>query len=238
MDGLIFRYFPAESSIHRFDPRFKLPAFALICFTVLRTDCKGIILPGLLVLLALFMSRIHVRFAAHQCIRFLPLIVMYFAAIFLSDPGTDRAAAAAMAALRFTLVILSGNLFIQTTSLKSISSAVRWYTKPVPLLKGGRIATMIGLTISLIPVFFNELEESKDALRARGLSPGKRPVRWTIVLVRPLLTRLFLATEATAEAMEARCYSDDRSSVPLKAGASDWIILGTVILGCSASFLL
>lgn len=236
MDGLIFRYFPAESSIHRFDPRFKLPAFAFICFTVLRTDCEGIVLPGLLVSLAIFMSRIPLRFIAHQCIRFLPLIVMYFTAMFLTSPGTNRTAAAGLAALRFTLVILSGNLFIQTTSLKSISSAVRWYTKPVPLLKGGRIATMISLTISLIPIFFNELEESKDALRARGLSPGKRPIRWIIVLVRPLLTRLFLAAEETAEAMEARCYSDDRSAAPLKTGVSDWIMLGTVILGCSASF--
>ena len=230
MDRVIFRYFPGNGIIHRFDSRFKLPAFALLCFAIIRSGYTGVALIVFLVTASVFISRLPLKILAVDFLRFLPLILILFTAVFLAGPTRANLGPSCMAAVRFALVILVGNLLIQTTSLRSISTAVAWYLKPVPFLREGRIATMIGLTISLIPLFFLELEESKHALASRGLSPRRRPFRWITFLLYPLLIRIFLKTDETAQAMEARCYTDERVSPVRRIRPGDWVGLGVLLL--------
>ncbi|MBN2051318.1 MAG: energy-coupling factor transporter transmembrane protein EcfT [Spirochaetales bacterium] len=230
MDRVIFRYFPGDSLIHRFDPRIKLPGCALFCYAALQPGPRNLAITAGALLAAFLFARIPLKTLLIDFLRFVPLLTALFLAVFFSSDDGGPLVPAALAAGRFALLILAGNLLIQTTALSRISAAVRWFLTPLPRRLAGRLGTMIGLSVGLIPLFFQELEESRDALKARGLRARKQPLRWAVKLLTPLLARVFLRTEEMAEAMEGRCYSDERSSLPLKAQGIDWLFGLAVIL--------
>lgn len=238
MDGLIFRYIPGSSVIHRFDPRLKLPVFAFVCYALLRGSPPGLLFILALLGASILAAGIPLKTLAVDFFRFLPLVGLLFAGVLFSGDGGLQPGPAGIAATRFALLILAGNTLVQTTCLESLKAAVAWFLKPVPLVNGGRIASMLGLTLGLLPRFFTELEESKDALKNRGLSPGRRPLRWTVFLIRPVLIRLFLRTEETVEAMESRCYTDTKVFPPMNIRPMDWIIFGIAVSASLSTILL
>jgi energy-coupling factor transporter transmembrane protein EcfT len=53
-------------------------------------------------------------------------------------------------------------------------------------------------------------------------------------LLIPLMRRIFARADNLAVAMEARCYSENRTDPELKSGPADWVALGVVIASCLA----
>lgn len=83
---------------------------------------------------------------------------------------------------------------------------------------------MVGLTLSLIPLVFDTYREISDAQAARCLQGRRNPLRRLRLLVLPLMLKTFGRADHLAEAMESRCYSDERTFVTLTSRRADWLV--------------
>jgi len=140
------------------------------------------------------------------------------------------AAAGALIAARMLLVVLLGTTLVITTRPAEIKAAVEWFLKPFPGLPAARIGTMFGLLLRLIPLLSVQFAETMDAQRARGVENRINPVYRLTWLAIPFLRRSFSAADRLSIAMEARCYTDDRTGHRLTATRRDWLVLAVGIV--------
>ena len=139
-----------------------------------------------------------------------------------------------LVAFRFFLVMLTGLLFSSTTKPSSVKSAVQWFLKPVPFVPEKRVAVMISLSLSFMPVILKQAKEVSEAQKARCGDLQKNPIKRIIRLVLPLLKKTFLSADYLVLAMESRCYSDDRTDPEFTpSGKEFFFLVGSVILSLS-----
>jgi energy-coupling factor transporter transmembrane protein EcfT len=93
-----------------------------------------------------------------------------------------------------------------------------------------RIAAMLGLIVRFIPLIFEEVSRTIDAQRARAVENRRNPVYRMVKFGLPLLRRIFETSDRLVLAMEARCYTEDRTGPELSAGREDWIVLAACSL--------
>ncbi len=116
-----------------------------------------------------------------------------------------------LVAFKFFLVMVTGLLFSSTTKPSSVKSAVQWFLKPIPFVPEKRVAVMVSLSLGFMPLILKQAGQISDAQKARCGDLEKNPVKRIIRLVLPLLKKTFLSADSLVLAMEARCYSDDRT---------------------------
>lgn len=211
-------FIPGQSSLHRLDPRTKQAL--LIGFSVMS-------LLGNLVFQILFSALILfcVRAAGLRICRlmreiryfFLFLMVVFgfrtitFAGGWVPAFSWELAGEALMVCWGLLQVVLMGVLLMATTRTTHIRAALVWYLRPIPVVDEKMTATMMGLVVRFLPVILLQAAEVSDAQRARCSEQRKNPflrlVRFTI----PLFRRVFLSADDLAAAMQARCYSEQRT---------------------------
>jgi energy-coupling factor transporter transmembrane protein EcfT len=134
---------------------------------------------------------------------------------------------------RLFIIALLGFLFVYTTRSSDIKAAVEWYLKPFGFIPAKQIAMMMGLIMRFIPVILNQAKETAAAQRARCVENRKNPyyrLKWLGV---PLIRRTFEQADRLIVAMEARCYSENRTDPVLCSTRKDWIALFILIaVGC------
>ena len=81
-----------------------------------------------------------------------------------------------------------------------------------------------------IPVILHQVRETVEAQKARCVEKRKNPMDRLKKIGLPLLRRTFQTADDLAVAMEARCYSENRTDPEFTANLRDWVVL-TVILG-------
>ncbi len=239
----LFHYQPHASALHRYDARHKLPLLILLVALLFHTGIWGLLFLSALLAAGGAIGRLTLGSLLRGFLPLALLILAGFAAEALTVPGARLIAAlpatkeglraGGLLAWRLAAVILLGTLFTATTSIRDLRSAIVWYLRPFPWLHGGRIATMVGLTISLIPLVFDTQGEISDALRSRCIERSGRFVRRAGALAAPLILKTFTRADEIVQAMEARCYTDDRTVARLRARSCDWIV--TILVGGAAT---
>ncbi len=243
-----FSFRTGNSLLHGLDARFKLVFLALISFAGLKAY-----LPGLFILtLALAAVMIHTRLSFLSVLKeiryFLILLLFVFAARALSTPGVPVLEAdllgktmavtgeglyhGTLICWRLILTVLLGLLLVSTTRPSEIRAAIGWFLAPFPFIPEKRVATMIGLTVRFIPLILNQAKETSDAQRARGIENRKNPIYRLTKFAIPLMRRTFEDADKLVIAMEARCYTENRTEPELSAGRADWIALLAVVCLC------
>ena len=91
---------------------------------------------------------------------------------------------------------------------------------------------MMSLILRFVPVIFDQAKETNDAQRARGVENRKNPIYRMRKLAIPLIRSTFERADKLAVAMEARCYSENRTDPALSSSRRDWIALFAVIGLC------
>jgi len=245
----VFGFRQGTSLLHRLDVRFKLIFLVLISLSSLRAQVAGLFLLTLILVLAL----IHVRVSLGSILRDLRyvsvLLVFIFVTRALSTSGSalfefkiisvtrEGLHAGALVCWRLVIVIITGLAFVLTTRPSEIKGAVAWMLRPFPFVPAKRIATMMGLVVRFMPVIFQQTKETLDAQRARGVENRKNPVYRLVKLGIPVLRRTFERADKLAFAMEARCYSEDRTDPRLASGIKDWIALFAVVFLCAITIM-
>jgi energy-coupling factor transport system permease protein len=134
-------------------------------------------------------------------------------------------------------MVMSGGVYLATTTLSAVKTAVARILAPIPGVRAGRIATMVGLTLAAIPRLMDLTQEIQAARRARRIDEHP-PHRRVHSLVLPLARKVFRRADETAFAMEARLYTDDPRMETKRLRAEDWRALVAALVVASAAVML
>lgn len=242
-------YRSGRSTLHLMDARFKLVALITLSLACLQSDAVGLSLltPFLIVALITASVPVIVLLRELKWLGLLLFLIVVSRTAFTDGPAAIRvplvpvtlslagAAEGGLIAWRLVLVVLGGILFTISTRSAEISTAVAWFLAPVPLVNGRRLGTMMGLILRFIPEIIRQTGRTADALKARGIESRVNPVRRIVYTAIPMLRNVALTSDNLALAMEARCYTDERTPPAFQVGKRDWTILLTLIFLCAAA---
>jgi energy-coupling factor transporter transmembrane protein EcfT len=239
-----FSFQPGTSLLHKLDVRFKLLFLILISLVSLGGGFTGLgVLTGLVAGLSIH-SRLPLKSGFKEFRFFLIFLVLILVARMLTTPGTALIEIKSIAITRsglisgvlicwrLVIIALLGFLFVFTTPSSEIKAAVEWFLKPAAFIPGKRIATMMGLIARFIPVILNQAKETAEAQRARCVENRRNPLYRLVRLGVPLIRRTFEQADRLIVALEARCYSENRTDPALSATRTDWFALFIITIIC------
>ena len=238
-------YRSGTSLLHRLDVRFKLLFLILISLISLNGGFFRLGLLSCLLMVLIFHSRLPVKSGLRQMKFFFVLLLLVMAARMISTPGDplieiklisitrQGALSGLLICWRLSIILLLGVAFVFCTRPFEIKAAVEWILKPFAFIPAKRIATMMGLTTRFVPVILNQANETAEAQRARCVENRKNPVYRLIRIGFPLIRRTFERADRLAVAMEARCFTEDRTDPFLRAARIDWMALLVMIFICA-----
>lgn len=250
-DITIGQYYPADSVIHKLDPRVKL--FATLIFIISLFSFRNIW--GFLVATIFMFSFIHFsKVPFGYMVKGLKAIVilMIITAIFnlfltngkelvsfwifkITYEGLRNAV---LMAIRLTYLILGTSVMTLTTTPNELTDGLEKALYPlnkihVPVHE---IAMMMSIALRFIPILVEEADKIMRAQMARGadFETGGviKKAKNMIPLLVPLFVSAFRRANDLAMAMEARCYrgGDGRTKMkPLAYAARDYKAYGIIV---------
>ncbi len=239
-----FSFRPGASFLHELDVRFKLVFLVLISLASLKAALLALCVLTIVLIGVIIDIRLPIKVILKELRYFLILLLFVFIARALTTPGSPLIQFKAVSVTRegvhggiivcwrLLIIIMMGLSFVSTTRPSEIKAAVQWFLNPFPFIPAKRIATMMSLIIRFMPVILDQAKETADAQRARGVENRKNPLYRLKKLLIPLMRRTFVSADKLAVAMEARCYSENRTDPGLSCGIRDWIALFAVICLC------
>ena len=244
-----FSYIAGDSILHRSDVRFKIIFTILLSLVILNVYFSGLAILTAILLFVILYARLPFASGFKELRYFLILLFLIFVARVLSAGGppvfnfkyitvsTQGLFIGFLVCWRLALVVVLGLVLISTTPPSAIKAAVQWFLKPVPFIPEKKIAVMMGLIVRFVPVILNQARETAEAQKSRGVENRKNPVYRLIKLGLPLLRRTFERADDLVVAMEARCFTENRTDPELVAQKRDWVILTAVICLCFSLLL-
>lgn len=226
----VFTFRSGKSPLHCLDVRYKAVMVCLLSLALLKTSGWGCLACFIVLLICIRSIGLSFRSVLKQ----LKLFILFLGAIFLvrclvtpGDTLIERYGISVtrqgleqggLVTARFFLVMLTGLVFSATTRPASLKAAAQWFLKPVPFVPEKRVAVMISLSLRFLPLIFKQARETGDALRARCGDQSRNPFRRIFFQAMPLLKKTFTAADNLAMAMDARCYSEDRTDPSFGSG--------------------
>ena len=239
-----FVYRPGGSILHVLDVRFKLLFLVLFSAAALKAYLPALSISSLFIASVVIITHLPVKSIFKDLRYFIILLFFVFVARALSTPGSpviifndititrQGMYDGALVCWRLAIVAMTGVLFISTTRPTEIKAAVEWLLSPFPFIPEKRVATMMSLIMRFLPLILIQAKEVADAQRARCIENRKNPVYRMKKLAIPIVRRIFENADELATAMEARCYSEDRTGPKLSSSRRDWIALFAVVCLC------
>ena len=234
-DITIGQYYPADSVIHKLDPRVKL--FGTMIYVISLFCIKGVVgfvvatffMAGVIIL-----SKVPFKFMVKglKAIMILMLITAVFN-LFLT-PGEvlvslgifeitkEGLANAILMTIRLTYLILGTSIMTLTTTPNQLTDGLEKSLRPLNKVKVPvhAIAMMMSIALRFIPILIEETDKIMKAQMARGadFENGNmlKRVKNMIPLLVPLFVSAFRRADDLAMAMEARCYNGGAGRTKMK----------------------
>ncbi|WP_343208552.1 energy-coupling factor transporter transmembrane component T [Anaerolentibacter hominis] len=251
-DITIGQYYPADSVIHRLDPRMKLlGTFVFIISLFLFKSFSGYIVAAVFLFSVIKISRVPFGFIFRGLkVVLLLLIFMAFFNLFFT-PGTpvfqwwiikitkEGIRNACFMAIRLTFLIVGSSLMTFTTTPNQLTDGLERVLRPLSKIgvPAHEIAMMMSIALRFIPILLEETDKIMKAQQARGAdfeSGGLIAKAKSLVpILVPLFISAFRRADELAMAMEARCYhgGEGRTKMkPLHYEKRDYITLAVLVL--------
>ena len=234
-DITIGQYYPAESVIHKLDPRVKL--FGTLIYVISLFCMKGIVgflMATLFMAGVILLSRVPFKFIVKGLKPI--LILMFITALFnlFLTPGEvllsvwvleitkEGLSNAVWMTIRLIYLILGTSIMTLTTTPNQLTDGLEKSLRP--LNKIGipvhAIAMMMSIALRFIPILIEETDKIMKAQMARGadFENGNmlKRVKNMIPLLVPLFVSAFRRADDLAMAMEARCYNGGSGRTKMK----------------------
>ncbi|MGE6379784.1 energy-coupling factor transporter transmembrane component T family protein [Peribacillus muralis] len=223
---IIGRYVPANSLMHRLDPRAKLLlVFLFVCVVFLANNFFSYGLLAIFTILLISISKIPLRYLYNGLKPIFFLIVFTFLLHLLFTKEGDLLfeygwfeiyegglIQGLFISIRFTLLILVTSLLTLTTTPISITDGMEELLGPLKRWKMPvhELALMMSIALRFIPTLMEETEKIMKAQTARGVDFSSGPIKERLKSIVPLLVPLFVSSfkraEELATAMESRGY--------------------------------
>ena len=218
-----FTYRKGYTLLHGLDVRCKFFLLCLISISLLSATLIPAVFFLVLLIIGFNLSCASMIYTLGQIKYFFILLGFIFMARALSMEGIpyltvfgisitkEGVSDGFLVTFKFLLIMLSGILFSMTTQPSTIKSAVQWFLKPIPFIPEKRVAVMISLSLSFMPIILRQANEISDAQKARCGDLEKNLIKRIYRLIVPLLKKVFLTADSLIIAMESRCYTENRT---------------------------
>ena len=255
-DITLGQYYPADSVLHRLDPRVKL--FGTLVYIIslfLFQSFTGYIVATVFLISMIILSHVPVSFMLKGLKAvFILLIITAVLNCFLT-PGRELVSfwrftvtiegvrLAGFMVLRIVYLIIGSSIMTLTTTPSSLTDGLEKGLGWMKILKVPvhEIAMMMSIALTFIPVLLEETDKIIKAQQARGadFDSGNliRRVRALVPILVPLFVSAFRRANDLAIAMEARCYrgGEGRTKLhPLKYRMRDVIAYIVLLLYLAA----
>lgn len=234
-DITIGQYYPADSVLHRLDPRVKITGtLVYIVSLFLVKNLWGYLIAALALAAVIHISKVPFGYIVKglKAVVILLLFTVCFN-LFLTS-GTpifewkfihitrEGLSLAFSMAVRLTLLILGSSLMTFTTTPNELTDGIESLLSPLKKLHVPvhEVAMMMSIALRFIPILLEETDKIMKAQQARGAdfeSGGiiKRAKAMIPILV-PLFISAFRRAGDLAMAMEARCYRGGAGRTKMK----------------------
>ena len=256
-DITLGQYYPAESVIHRLDPRVKFAGtFIYIVSLFVFKTFWGFILPAVWLAAVVALAKIPPKYLLKGLRPVLFLLLFMTAMNLLVTQGEviaqwwiikitkEGIKTAGFMGLRLALLVMGSSLMTYTTTPTALTAAMERIFRPLKIFQVPvhELAMMMSIALRFIPILLEETDRIMKAQQARGadFESGnilKRAKAMLPILV-PLFVSAFRRAGDLAQAMEARCYhgGEGRTKLhPLKYAARDFVgyfIMLAYLAGC------
>ncbi len=234
-DITIGQYYPADSILHRLDPRIKLVSTFLFIISLFFFDTfYGYIIVAVFLATIIKLSKVPVKFIFKGLKAILILLIFTVVFNLFLTPGEEIFRIAfikvtkegiifsAFMAIRLVFLILGSSLMTFTTTPNQLTDGLEKLLWPLRKIKVPvhEIAMMMSIALRFIPILLEETDKIMKAQKARGAdfeSGGiiKRAKALVPILV-PLFVSAFRRANDLAMAMEARCYQGGEGRTKMK----------------------
>ncbi|MCR5591956.1 MAG: energy-coupling factor transporter transmembrane protein EcfT [Lachnospiraceae bacterium] len=255
-DITLGQYYPAESVLHRLDPRVKLSGTLLYVISLfLFQSFAGYAVATVFLVTVIVLSHVPVSFMLRGLKAiFILLIFTAVLNIFLT-PGRELVSfwkititieglrVAAFMVLRLVYLIVGSSVMTLTTTPSNLTDGLE---KGLGWLKFFRIpvheiAMMMSIALTFIPVLLEETDKIIKAQQARGadFESGNiiRRAKALVPILVPLFVSAFRRANDLAIAMESRCYrgGEGRTKMrPLRYTGRDYAAYSVLIVYLAA----
>lgn len=263
-DITIGQYFPADSVIHKIDPRIKFVLLILVLAVLLffSTTYLTLGISTIFILLVLLLSKIPLKMYFKNLKAILPIII--FTAIIntfyakggvvlidwwifeITSEGVSRAV---FMAARVCLLILISATLTYTVTPNDLTEALERLLSPLKIFGLGSavhiLTMMMTIALRFIPILIEETGKIMNAQRSRGADIESGGFIQRIKALIPILIPLFVMSirrsYELAEAMECRCYNggEGRQRMKImKLHPLDYWVAVITVLFCAAVIIL
>ena len=258
-DITIGQYYPAESLLHRLDPRVKFVGTLIYIVSLFVMNSWGYLLGTAFLIGVILLSKVPFSFMIRGLKSIVVLLVITMTLNVLLTPGRviwqwgilrvtwEGLALAGRIGIRLIYLILGASLMTLTTTPNKLTDAMESLMKPlnkihVPVHE---IAMMMSIALRFIPILLEETDKIMKAQMARGAdfdSGGLiKKVKAMVPLLVPLFVSAFRRANDLALAMEARCYhgGEGRTQMkPLRYQKRDWLAYSFLLVYLAASIVI
>jgi len=227
----IFHYRNGRGILHRIDTRIKLLFIIFLTICIFNSSIWALIILTAFVL-SLFLieymqSKITSPFSFLNNVKGFLLFLLLITLVrgLSSEVFVTGILSGLLYSWKLFLLVLIGQLLTSTTDPAHIQGAVYRVLHKVPYIPAGTIATMISLTITFIPLIFDQYLEVRDAANSRLGNLTRNPLTKISTIALPLLQTTLLRADEIAQAMESRCYSEHPTLNEMKMKKHDALSL-------------
>lgn len=245
-DITIGQYYPAQSQVHRLDPRVKIVCtLAFLVSLFLQNSILGYVVAFAFLAIVIRLSKVPVKFIVRGLKPIVILllftvlmnlfltrngnILFHYGILTITEGGLRTCV---FMTVRLIFLVMGSSIMTFTTTPNSLTDGIEKLLHPlnrihVPVHE---IAMMMSIALRFIPILLEETDKIMKAQIARGadFENGNliQKVKNMVPLLVPLFISAFRRANDLAMAMEARCYhgGDNRTQMkPLKYKKRDHI---------------
>lgn len=234
-DITIGQYYPAESPIHRLDPRVKLVGtIAFIISLFLFDSFIGYIIAAIFLGTVIKISKVPFRFIMKGLKAILVILIFTVGFNLFLTPGEtifqvgfikvtiEGLKIAIFMGIRLVFLIIGSSIMTFTTTPTHLTDGLERLLGPLKKIKVPvhEISMMMSIALRFIPILIEETDKIMKAQMARGadFETGGliKRAKNLIPLLVPLFVSAFRRANDLAMAMEARCYNGGEGRTKMK----------------------
>ena len=235
-DITIGQYYPAQSPVHRLDPRVKIICTLIFLVSLfVQNSLLGYAVATIFLMIVIKASQVPLKFML-KGLKAIVILLLFTVVmnLFLTKGGetlvhfwiftiTEQGLRVSVfMAIRLIYLIVGSSLMTLTTTPNSLTDGIESVLKPLNKINVPvhEIAMMMSIALRFIPILFEETDKIMKAQIARGadLESGNiiQKTKAMVPILVPLFVSAFRRANDLAMAMEARCYCGGEGRTKMK----------------------
>lgn len=235
-DITIGQYYPAQSPVHRLDPRVKIICTLIFLVSLfVQNSLLGYAVATIFLMIVIKASQVPLKFML-KGLKAIVILLLFTVVmnLFLTKGGetlvhfwiftiTEQGLRVSVfMAIRLIYLIVGSSLMTLTTTPNSLTDGIESVLKPLNKINVPvhEIAMMMSIALRFIPILLEETDKIMKAQIARGadLESGNiiQKTKVMVPILVPLFVSAFRRANDLAMAMEARCYCGGEGRTKMK----------------------